>query len=121
MRLSEKRERTMLKKIPEILLGVGIALLSVLLSLAIRRIDLKAPEITFPDTELVYTPGDGLNVLLAGVTAEDNEDGDVTASLTVESVLVLSDSELLVTYTAEDAAKNVTRLNRRVRYTGGGE
>ena len=39
--------------------------------------------------------------LLTGVTATDRKDGDVSSSLTVESVYEIDDSHVAVTYTAK--------------------
>lgn len=55
--------------------------------------------------------------LLAGVTATDNRDGDVTASLLVQGVSNLVDDTVTVTYAAFDAAGNVAKTSRTVRYT----
>ena len=56
--------------------------------------------------------------LLQGVTAKDQKDGDVTASLVVESVrLADSDGTVTVTYAAFDRAGNVTKATRQVQYT----
>ena len=57
-------------------------------------------------------------VLLAGVTATDAEDGDVTASLVVEGVSGRNDDGTVrVTYAAFDSNHHVTKATRAVRYT----
>ncbi|MBQ7801730.1 MAG: hypothetical protein IJ375_05345 [Oscillospiraceae bacterium] len=80
--------------------------------------DTKAPEITIsPETPQVSVR-DSRELLLQGVTAEDRTDGDVTASLVVESVkLTDSDGTVNVTYAAFDAAGNVAKAERQARYT----
>ena len=57
------------------------------------------------------------SALLQGVSARDNIDGDVTASLVVENVrLVNSRGTAAVTYAAFDSAGNVAKARREVRY-----
>lgn len=56
--------------------------------------------------------------LLQGITAWDEQDGDVTAGVVVESVSDLAaDHTATVTYAAFDRAGNVTKLSRTLRYT----
>lgn len=56
--------------------------------------------------------------LLAGVTATDAEDGDVTASLLVEGISGRNDDGTVqVTYAAFDSNHHVTKATRAVRYT----
>lgn len=55
--------------------------------------------------------------LLAGVTAVDARDGDVTGSLVVQGVSDLKDGAVTVTYAAFDDAGNVATATREVRYT----
>lgn len=80
--------------------------------------DNKAPQITAEDTLLEVSVLDSRNALLAGVTARDDRDGDVTASLVVESIRLLrTDGTVEVTYAAFDNSGNVSKLTREVRYT----
>ena len=46
--------------------------------------DRKAPRITIEDEEISYAEGDKYDVLLEGVSAKDNRDGDVTDEIFVE-------------------------------------
>lgn len=80
--------------------------------------DSKAPVITMegqlPELS-VYAPRE---TLLTGVTARDEVDGDVTASLVVESIRLLrEDGRISVTYAAFDKAGNVAKESRELRYT----
>lgn len=82
------------------------------------RTDSKAPKITISDSAVpelsVHAPG----ALLEGVTATDDRDGDVTASIVVEKVGgIMDDGTVTVTYAAFDAAGNVAKTQRTVRYT----
>ena len=56
--------------------------------------------------------------LLQGVSAADETDGDVTASLLVEQVILTDSSGTAkVTYAAFDASGNVAKASRTIRYT----
>ncbi len=81
------------------------------------RQDTKAPalQVEGPLTLSVFDPEEAL---LQGVSARDDRDGDVTASIVVESVTMThSDSAAKVTYAAFDRAGNVAREVREVTYT----
>ena len=80
--------------------------------------DRKAPQITVPPQPLQVSVYDERQALLQGVTAQDQRDGDVTASLVVESVGRLqADHTAVVTYAAFDEAHNVAKAQRTVQYT----
>ena len=79
--------------------------------------DREAPKISMAQEELRLSVNDGTQKLLSGVTAHDAQDGDVTASLVVESVRgIVADRRFTVTYAAFDAAGNVTKAQRTVYY-----
>lgn len=110
----------MIKKDWKLLLLVAVSL-AVLLAYRIYdglRTDSTAPEILISDTAVpevsVHTP----EALLEGVTAMDDRDGDVTASIVVERVGgILDDGTVTVTYAAFDASGNVAMTQRTVRYS----
>lgn len=82
------------------------------------RTDVKAPVITMEEQLLELSVQDPREALLAGVTAQDDRDGDVTASLVVESIRLLQkDGTVTVTYAAFDRSGNVAKQSREVRYT----
>ncbi len=82
------------------------------------RTDTKPPEITFTGTMLELSAKDPDEVYLQGVSAVDNKDGDVTASVVVESIQLLdSNGSIRITYAAFDAAGNVRKAVRTARYT----
>lgn len=69
----------------------------------------KHPEITLGEAGMVSEYSDDMDTseLLAGVTAYDDRDGDVTDSVTVLNVLVLDNGEYIkVTYAAKDSHNN---------------
>lgn len=82
-----------------------------------RGVDHTAPVITIPQEPLRISVGAGDAELLAGITAEDRRDGDVTESLLVERVSALSaDHRAEVTVAAFDKAGNVAKARRTVEY-----
>lgn len=82
-----------------------------------RNIDREPPQITMAQEELSLSVGDPRERLLEGVSAQDAQDGDVTASIVVESVRgIVSDKRFTVTYAAFDAAGNVSKAQRTVFY-----
>ncbi len=82
------------------------------------KTDSKAPEITAQEQLLEVSVQEPRTALLAGVTARDNRDGDVTDSLVVESIRLLRpDGTVEVTYAAFDRSGNVSKLTREVRYS----
>lgn len=82
------------------------------------REDNTAPEIIIEDQLLEVSALDSRDALLQGVTARDAVDGDVTASLVVESVRLLrGDGTVTVTYAAFDKSGNVAKKTREVLYS----
>lgn len=76
-----------------------------------------APEIKIDEATLTLSVTDGEDVLLTGVTARDDKDGDVSDSLIVESVYGISeDGSVTVRYAAFDSAGNVAKAERTVIY-----
>ncbi len=80
--------------------------------------DRKAPVITVEENLLEISVQEPRTALLQGVTARDDKDGDVTASVVVESVCLLrDDGTVAVTYAAFDKAGNVAKTQREVRFS----
>lgn len=80
--------------------------------------DNTPPVITMDQQELTLSVADDSSMLLQGVTAQDDRDGDVSASLVVESVRgLITDGRFTVTYAAFDRAGNVTKAQRVVHYS----
>lgn len=87
-------------------------------SLEAMRADTRAPEINVAGDMLEVSVEDPKSALLQGITARDNKDGDVTASLVVENITMLDSAGTVnVTYAAFDAAGNVARAERKAVYT----
>lgn len=83
-----------------------------------NRTDSQPPVISFGEEMLEISTKDPQKLLLQGVTAQDKVDGDVTASLVVESLELLDpDGTIRVTYAAFDKAGNVTKAVRQAKFT----
>lgn len=82
------------------------------------RKDTKPPVIAFSFEILEISARDPKQALLRGVTATDDKDGDVTDSLVVAQLQMAGrEGVVRVTYAAFDAAGNVTKATRQVRFT----
>lgn len=106
--------------IPILVMVLCIGLLSAYLVYSRSVTDSTAPAIIIADAKKVLqvSVNDPQTALLAGITARDDVDGDVTASLVVENLGVISrDNTLTVTYAAFDKAGNVAKAQRTVQYT----
>ena len=92
-----------------------ILLLGVALGMCFQ--DRNAPQIRLNGKNtLTYTEGDSYDVLLKDMVAEDNVDGDVTDSIRVSNIHVLSGGKAVVTYVAKDSSNNIGKLKREIRY-----
>lgn len=103
--------------------AIGCFAAAILLALTIMLnagTDHTGPVITF-DYDITFTEGQDVNALLEGVNAVDSRDGDVTANVMVDSLIVLSGNEFAkVTYSAKDNSNNITKASRIVQYEGSG-
>lgn len=79
--------------------------------------DHTPPVITLDSDTLTVSVHDDEDALLAGVTAEDNKDGDLTSSVVVEKKTPLEDGKRKVTYAVIDSKGNIGRAERTVIYT----
>lgn len=80
--------------------------------------DTTMPEITIETEELSISVKDKKEKLLAGVTAYDKKDGDISDRVLVESVSKFIEPGVFnVTYAVSDKDNNVSKVVRRVRYT----
>lgn len=106
------------KKIELSIFGAVAVILFIACIMALASSDNKGPVIKFDNNEqLTYIEGQDDSVLLAGVTAIDDKDGDVTDTLIVASKITLADNQTLkVTYAAKDSHNNVTKTERIVVY-----
>ena len=101
-----------------IVMAAAIALFGAYLVMTRNFRDTTPPVITVEEQMLEISVKDDHDILMTGITATDNRDGDVTASLLVESVYgITEDHVTTVTYAAFDRAGNVSKIQRKVRYT----
>lgn len=83
-------------------------------------LDKTPPLISIEEGEqmLQLSVTDDRQLLLQGVRATDDRDGDVTKQIVVESVDQLNaDEQVVVTYAAFDSSGNVSKATRTVQYT----
>lgn len=99
------------------LVTIGLAVLVVKVRMDADR---EGPEITFSkDKEHVYTESEDTYGLLEGVKAKDKVDGDVSDTLTVESIYPKKDGrEVVVVYAAKDKSNNVTKAEFAMKVNG---
>lgn len=95
-------------------------LCGLLLAGAVAGVCLKdriAPELSLNGKNtLTYTEGDSYDVLLKGMSAVDEVDGDVTDTIRVSNIHVTGDGKAVVIYVAKDSSNNIGKLKREVRY-----
>ena len=77
----------------------------------------REPVISMEESSICLNVSDGETEILSGVTAQDAEDGDVTESLTIESVSsFFPDRSREATIAAFDSDGNVSRVVRKITY-----
>lgn len=87
-----------------ILLAAGVMLYT--------RQDRTVPAISFSANDIVYKEGMDESLLLEGVSAVDDRDGDVSDSLLIEKISSTPNGEVIVTYAAMDSSNNVVKASR---------
>lgn len=91
------------------------ALLAACIFLYIRQ-DRTIPVISFQDEgEIFYEDEMDESLLLEGVSAYDEQDGDVSGSLLIEKISKTAGGDVIVTYAAMDASDNVGKASRIVK------
>ena len=100
-----------MRKIVAILCTLDVVLMALSVVLYLDE-DRTAPVIYMEDVEMEYRDGMSDEELLAGVTATDETDGDVTGSLVVEKVSEAGNGTVIVTYWVKDASVNVGKASR---------
>lgn len=82
------------------------------------RTDTNPPEIYIDPQTVELSVNAPKGILLQDVTAEDDVSGNVTSSIVLESIRLLSpDGKVSVGYAAFDSAGNVAKAQREVQYT----
>lgn len=83
--------------------------------------DREPPEIIISEAGRVdlFTDDMDIKELLKGVTAYDEHDGDVTASLSIVNLIVINDRQSIqVTYAASDKRNNIAQKSTKIKYSG---
>jgi hypothetical protein len=113
-----------MKKSKEIIAALAaVCILSIILVVVLLSSDREAPVITV-DTSKVkpYSAEQGTEVLKDYAKAVDNKDGDVSSSIIVENVYVMTDLEhAKVVYVARDSSNNIARYNYMIDYNASSE
>ena len=79
--------------------------------------DKVAPTISIPDTYIVYEEGMDESILLQGVTAEDDRDGDISERVRIYDIAILEDqTRAQVIYAVYDDSYNLGKASRTVGY-----
>ena len=106
----------MLKKIITAALAVILAILLIVSYAVTHDKDKQSPTISFT-SDIYYNEGDDISKLLDGVVATDDVDGDVSANVLVEQMVISQDkTTMLVYYAAKDSANNIAKATRSVVY-----
>lgn len=80
--------------------------------------DKNGPKIEMNSEEIQVSISDEKEAMLAGVTATDSKDGDVTESLVVEGISnFIEKGRRKISIVAFDSDNNITRVTREVVYT----
>ena len=108
------------KKLVVILCALDVILLGLSVFVYVGE-DRTPPEIVFGEEAPVYREGMDEEELLAGVTAMDEKDGDVTDSLLIEKISGTGEGTVIVTYVARDEANNVEKVSRTLEARGGAD
>lgn len=81
-------------------------------------VDTTAPTIRCDTLEIAVSVADSEDALLAGVTAQDDRDGDLTEQVQIKNVSqLITDNTAQVTYIVFDSANNMATMTRTVCYT----
>ncbi len=99
-----------------------LVLSAVLLALAtgwnLLTADRTMPTIQCPETPLYLSVYDGEEKILAGVTASDEKDGDLTDQIFIQGIgTSVQGSSTTVTYAVVDSANHVATATRELHYT----
>lgn len=82
--------------------------------------DRTAPVIKFTDIPITYGVDDDVSVLLEGVNAIDDQDGDVSDTLIIDGIYPNPDGTTAkVIYAARDKNNNIAKASREIDYQGG--
>jgi hypothetical protein len=113
-----------MKKNQEIIVALAVVcILSIVLAVIFLSSDREAPVITVDSSKVKpYSAEQDTDVLKAYAKAVDNKDGDVSSSILIENVYVMTDLEhAKVVYVARDSSGNIARYNYMIDYNASEE
>ena len=100
-----------------LVMAVALGLFGCYLFWIHNNLDTVGPVLTVEEGVLEISVEDPAEVLMQGIRAVDERDGDVTAGVLIESIYGINENmESTVTYAAFDTAGNVTKVQRQIRY-----
>ena len=106
-------------KIIAIAFMIGNLVLIIFCAVFYLKADRKAPQFSFGASELTYAEGMDSSLLLTGITAVDDKDGDLTDRIVVEKVVWNPQRDAVVVYYAvSDQAGNVSKISRQFPAAG---
>ena len=106
----------MKQRIAILALAAGCLIFAVAGALVYMGRDRQAPEITVKKADISYTEGEDYSVLMEGVTAEDNKDGDLTDQVFVDRIQQTGENSAIVYYGVMDKSNNVGTGKRTIEY-----
>ena len=106
----------MKQRLLTVMLLMGCAILGVIGFFLYVGQDKQAPKISVKKMDITYREGDNYNVLLEGVKAEDNRDGDLSSKVFVDRIIPTEDGKAVISYGVIDDSKNVGTATRIVTY-----
>lgn len=84
-----------------------------------RMQDKIGPQITFPEDTITYEE-DNQEMLLEGVVAIDDEDGDVSDSIRINGIFPdTKEEKVKIVYIAKDRSNNISKATREVSSVAG--
>lgn len=107
----------MKESIINIMLATGCIVLIAAAGIGMYQKDRTAPVFSYDrEEQIVYAEGESEELLLNGVKAIDERDGDVTDTLRVDKIYKSGENSAVVVYTAKDSSNNIGKLKRKVEY-----
>ncbi|XCP85383.1 immunoglobulin-like domain-containing protein [Roseburia hominis] len=109
----------MRQKIIAGLLAVACVGLAVVVFVIRAGQDTTAPEIKVEEADITYTEGEDTTVLMEGVTAKDDKDGDLTDKVFIDQIIDTTNAgegKAIVKYAVIDSANNVGTARRSINY-----
>jgi hypothetical protein len=97
----------------------GCLILGILSGFILLGQDRKPPVIHIKKSDITYEEGSDYGLLLKGITAKDNRDGDVTKEIFVSRIVPMEGNQAIVYYGVMDKHKNVGSAFRIVSYIKG--